>query len=106
RPLTNLDISNSTVRGRCAEDEDRGDLCSILPKVAKVAFTLEPHETMFGTPWPGPSRLQALERGVHGIATQRLAHSALWLVHQCAPIPSIRLVGLDQGCAIAAASYR
>ncbi|KAK0375198.1 hypothetical protein CLIM01_07462 [Colletotrichum limetticola] len=66
-PLTNLDISNIAVHGRSAEDEDRGELCSALAKTLPTVQLIEAHEAMQGTPWQGPSRLQALERGVHGI---------------------------------------
>lgn len=39
-PFTNLDISNIAVHGRCAENEDRGELCSALAKVPVGPWTV------------------------------------------------------------------
>ncbi|KAK1536370.1 uncharacterized protein CCOS01_01690 [Colletotrichum costaricense] len=112
-PLTNLDISNIAVHGRSAENEDRGELCSALAKHLQTlprVQLIEAHEAMQGTPWQGPSRLQALERGVHGIGNPetRPFRSVAGAPMRPPPLPSpsMRLVGLDQCCAIAVASYR
>ncbi|UQC77140.1 uncharacterized protein CLUP02_02607 [Colletotrichum lupini] len=105
-PLTNLDISNIAVHGRSAENEDRVVLFDAVPASGKKRLTLptvqliEAHEAMQGTPWQGPSRLQALERGVHGIGNPetRPFRSVAGAPMRPPPLPSpsMRLVGLDQ----------